>query len=348
MPSVPNDGLKSFEGYISTVPLSLRSLFSINITNNKSLLLAPISYFSIIIRNDKLILQEANKVCQQAAAIKPPSLFSPTSNITQDSDMSLTSTMFTMDVILILILSTITFICAIDVTENPSLDASLFTAATQLDRLKQLPSDSDWVFDFTTEPSYTYSPGSVVNANAATFPAIVGNGMTLAMLNLGPCAMLPPHYHPRATNLVVAVAGTTNTYMIEENGARMVSETLTPGKMTIFPRASLHSMQNMGEPPHHSLLLLNILISAPGCGNATLVSALNSEDAGTHNIMNALYSLPFDIMLAAYGNPAPSSAAYDFFRAYNISDVPPVGTGSIIGSADCLAACQKSGIHTGS
>ena len=66
------------------------------------------------------------------------------------------------------------------------------------------------------------------------------------MLNLGPCSMLPPHYHPRASNYVVAIAGTTQTYMIEENGARVVTETLTPGKMTIFPQASLHSMYNMG------------------------------------------------------------------------------------------------------
>ena len=107
---------------------------------------------------------------------------------------------------------------------------------TQLDRLNLLSSDRDWVFDFTAQPSYTYSPGSVVNANAATFPAMVGNGMTLAMLNLGPCAMLPPHYHPHATNVVVAISGTTNTYMIEENGARMVSATLSLGKMAIFPQ----------------------------------------------------------------------------------------------------------------
>jgi quercetin dioxygenase-like cupin family protein len=136
---------------------------------------------------------------------------------------------------------------ATDKTVNPALDSSLKTAATQLDRLALLSSDSDWIFDFTAQPSYTYHPGSVVNANAATFPAAVGNGMTMAMLSLGPCAMLPPHYHPRATNFVVAVEGTTNTYMIEENGARLVSETLTPGKMTIFPAASLHTMQNTGE-----------------------------------------------------------------------------------------------------
>lgn len=39
-------------------------------------------------------------------------------------------------------------------------------------------------------------PG-VVNANAATFPALKTVDMTLAYLNLGPCAALPPHYHPR-------------------------------------------------------------------------------------------------------------------------------------------------------
>lgn len=135
---------------------------------------------------------------------------------------------------------------AIDKTVNPSLDASLKTDATQLDRLARLDKDSDWIFDFRAQRSYTYSPGSVLNPNAATFPAAVGQGMTVAMLNLGPCAMLPPHYHPRAANFVVAVEGTTDTYMVEENGASMVKETLTPGKMTIFPAASLHTMQNTG------------------------------------------------------------------------------------------------------
>jgi len=67
------------------------------------------------------------------------------------------------------------------------------------------------------------------------------------MLNLGPCSMLPPHYHPRASNYVVAVHGNTTTYMYEENGARLVTEVLTPGKATIFPQASMHMMVNNGK-----------------------------------------------------------------------------------------------------
>jgi len=59
--------------------------------------------------------------------------------------------------------------------------------------------------------------------------------------------MLPPHLHPRASNLVVAVHGETATYMLAENGAKVVKQVLTPGKMTIFPRASLHTMMNLGE-----------------------------------------------------------------------------------------------------
>lgn len=59
--------------------------------------------------------------------------------------------------------------------------------------------------------------------------------------------MLPPHLHPRAANYVVAVAGKTVTYFVEENGARLVTNTLTPGKMTIFPQASIHTMVNIGE-----------------------------------------------------------------------------------------------------
>ena len=133
---------------------------------------------------------------------------------------------------------------AVDSPVNPSLNAQIKAAPNKLAEL-DLVSDQ-YVFDFTKQKYYSYAPGGVVNANAATFPAATGHGLTVAWLALGPCAMLPPHLHPRATNFVVAVEGETQTYMIQENGAKVVTETLTPGKMTIFPQGSIHSMQNMG------------------------------------------------------------------------------------------------------
>lgn len=67
------------------------------------------------------------------------------------------------------------------------------------------------------------------------------------MVNLGPCAMLPPHYHPRAANWVVAVLGNTTTWMQEENGAHTIVTSLTPGQATIFPAGSMHMMANNGK-----------------------------------------------------------------------------------------------------
>jgi len=66
--------------------------------------------------------------------------------------------------------------------------------------------------------------------------------------------MLPPHLHARGTNYVVAVHGNTTTYMYEENGARLVTQVLTPGQATIFPQASMHMMMNTGK---YGLVLLS-------------------------------------------------------------------------------------------
>ncbi|KAF2088422.1 RmlC-like cupin [Saccharata proteae CBS 121410] len=206
------------------------------------------------------------------------------------------------------------WVVAVDHDADASRVFQARTANTWLDRSK-LFGDDDAVFDFTKQDYYTFSPGGVINANAATFPFTAGNGMTMAMLNLGPCAMLPAHFHPRAANYVVAVQGQTETYMFQENGAPTIHATLTPGKMTVFPQASIHLMQNMG------------------CENAQLVSALNSDDTGTLNVANTLFQgIPADLVSAILGG-APvdinSTAGY----------VPAIGTGAIMGSAECQARC---------
>ena len=138
------------------------------------------------------------------------------------------------------------------------------------------------------------------------------------MLNLGPCSMLPPHIHPRATNFVVSIAGTTSTYMIAENGAPTIHEILTPGKMTIFPQASVHTMMNLG------------------CENAQLVSALSSDDAGTQNLANAFFALPANITGTVLGVDLAGVAGIQ-------GRIPGVGTGSNWGPEKCISACKAKG-----
>jgi mannose-6-phosphate isomerase-like protein (cupin superfamily) len=147
----------------------------------------------------------------------------------------------------LLIILRVTTLLATTVLALDDLNIQLKLATTTYERFDILsPSSPLWRFDFHSQPGYTFSPGSVVNANAKSFPALEGVGMTLAQLNLGPCAMLPPHLHPRADNVVIAVTGNTTTWMVNENGVGIVVTELTPGMMTVFPRGSVHTMQNNG------------------------------------------------------------------------------------------------------
>ncbi|KAF2742713.1 RmlC-like cupin [Sporormia fimetaria CBS 119925] len=200
-------------------------------------------------------------------------------------------------------------------SKTDTITAQLRLAPTNLDRLSLLPKSKDWTFKFDEQDNYTWLPGSVVNANAASFPPLTGVGMTMAMLSLGPCAMLPPHMHPRANNLVVAIAGNTTSWMVNENGAPTVEVQLTPLTMTVFPRGSLHAMQNNG------------------CDNALLVSALDSEDTGTLNFLNGLYNLPPEMVTAGFGNN------FDFDVRDIGRKIPKVGSGAVMGSAECAAKC---------
>ncbi|KAK7626189.1 spherulin-1A [Phyllosticta citricarpa] len=215
-------------------------------------------------------------------------------------------------------------VCAIDKTADAQLVASAKLAATRLDRAALFAdAPNSTVFDFTTHPYHTFAPGGVVNANAATFPYVTGNGLSLAMLYLGPCAMLPAHLHPRAANYVVSVKGTTETYMVEENGAATVKTTLREGMMTIFPTGSVHMMEN------------------PGCTPNTLVSALNAEDSGTLNLATTLFgAFPSALIFPNVGYAIDNDTLVDIGR-----DMPGVGTGAIWGRRECLARCGVSRVN---
>ncbi|RYN56898.1 hypothetical protein AA0118_g8061 [Alternaria tenuissima] len=203
-------------------------------------------------------------------------------------------------------------------TVNPELNAALRMAATNFDRQALLPADTDWYYDFDSNPNYDSPNGAVINADAASFPALTGMGSSIALLKLAPCGMLPPHLHLRATNLVTAITGNTTSYMIGENGVKTRKVDLIPMRVTIFPQGSLHTMQNND------------------CEPALLLSALNSDDSGTLNILPSLWTVPQDVISAGFGDASLNTESLGQM-------IPAVGTGAIIGSAECKKKC---GIQT--
>ncbi|KAJ7235626.1 RmlC-like cupin domain-containing protein [Mycena haematopus] len=170
---------------------------------------------------------------------------------------------------------------------NTGLVDTLRDAATAVDRVNDLPNDSQFVFDFFNPPAgvTTGAGGKVILANVASFPAVVGNGAAMAVGILEPCGMNTPHTHPRATEIQFNVNGTTiRTGMITENGGRFIMTDLEPGQMTIFPQGSIHFQLN------------------EGCSPAVFVSGFNSEDPGALQIAQRFLGLSPDIVAATLGD----------------------------------------------
>lgn len=136
---------------------------------------------------------------------------------------------------------------------NPNLNAQLKMAATNYDRHTLLAKDIDWYYDFFNHRDFSNRDGAVITADAATFPAVTGMGISYALLKLGPCSMLSPHFHQRAHNAVMGITGNVTSWMINENGVRTVQVNIIPYRMTLFPQGSLHTMQNNGSFPQLAL-----------------------------------------------------------------------------------------------
>ncbi|KAJ7913005.1 RmlC-like cupin [Mycena leptocephala] len=122
--------------------------------------------------------------------------------------------------------------------DSIDLVGKLRLAATAVDRINLLPNDTQFVFNFfdPAAKAAVGAGGKIVTANAATFPAVVGNGAAMAVGFLDGCSINTPHTHPRATEIQFSVNGTIRTGMITENNSRFIMTEIKPGGITIFPR----------------------------------------------------------------------------------------------------------------
>ena len=199
------------------------------------------------------------------------------------------------------------------VPTNEELLSKLITAATAVDRLNLL-NDTDFVFDFFhPQPAAVSSSGedgTVVLAKRDTFPALVGSGLAMAVGMVGPCGLNTPHTHPRSAEFNLAVNGTFQVGMLEENGARLVMNTLNPGQATLFPRGAIHFEQNLG------------------CEPVLFVAAFADEDPGVSSLTNF-----FDVPAAV------AEASLDISSTAFQKIAGEIPKNIVFGVEECLTRC---------
>jgi oxalate decarboxylase/phosphoglucose isomerase-like protein (cupin superfamily) len=171
-----------------------------------------------------------------------------------------------------------------DPKASAELAAKLLTVPTQVQRMALL-NDSDFVFNFNAGVGVGKGAGgSVTTANAVDFPAVIGNGMAMAVGLMEPCGFNTPHTHPRAAEFLYVINGTgIQVGFIEENGARYVTNNVMPGEATLFPKGSIHFQVNLG------------------CEPLQFVAGLNNIDPGVLSVAQRFFGLPVDVVAATLG-----------------------------------------------
>ncbi|KAI0027467.1 RmlC-like cupin domain-containing protein [Vararia minispora EC-137] len=197
-----------------------------------------------------------------------------------------------------------------------ALVAQLRGAPTEADRFTLLTNDQ-LLFDFNNPASTvgvtTGIDGHTVQATSANFPAVVGNGISMTIGYLGPCAMNTPHTHPRASEINFSLNTTLRTGVLVENGARFAEIDIRPGTATVFPMGAIHFEMN------------------PSCEPAMFVAGFNGEDPGVQQVAQRFFGLPPDIVGAALGG----------LGVQEVADLEGLIPDNVIFGVDsCLAKCN--------
>ncbi|KAI1426988.1 spherulin-1A [Xylaria sp. FL1777] len=211
-----------------------------------------------------------------------------------------------------------------DVPANPrsgdtALIQSLLLAPTSKLRIPLLNQPGDFKFDFANPPAAAVTTGKgghTVASDAASFPALIGNGAAMTLGFLGACGFNTPHVHPRATELNVVVEGRLVSEMVAENGVAPVQNLLDKYQMTVFPRGAMHTEFN------------------PDCNDAVFVAGFNDADPGVQQTAQSFFNLRGDIVQATLGGlDMIDGADLDTFKGLIPANVA-------LGVESCLAKCN--------
>ncbi|RYR52717.1 hypothetical protein Ahy_A06g027605 [Arachis hypogaea] len=87
--------------------------------------------------------------------------------------------------------------------------------------------------------------------------------------------LIPPHTHPRATEILTVIEGTLLVGFVTSNNQnntnRLFTKVLNKGDVFVFPLGLIHFQSNIGN------------------GNALAIAALNSQNPGVITIANAVF-----------------------------------------------------------
>ncbi|KAL1191022.1 putative germin-like protein subfamily 1 member 9 [Cardamine amara subsp. amara] len=115
--------------------------------------------------------------------------------------------------------------------------------------------------------------GSTVTAvNVNNLPGLNTLGISFARLDFAVNGQNPPHFHPRATEILYVAQGTLFVGFVTSNPEnRLFTKTLNMGDVFVFPQGLIHFLVNVGKCP------------------AVAFAGLSSQNPGVITIANTVF-----------------------------------------------------------
>ncbi|CAH1429197.1 unnamed protein product [Lactuca virosa] len=148
-------------------------------------------------------------------------------------------------------------------------------------------SADDFFFDELSQPRLTNNTFGAT-ATLVTVQNITGLntlGVSIARIDFAPRGLNPPHFHPRATEIVFVLKGILEVSFITTDN-KLYSKSIKAGEVFVFPKGLIHFQKNNGNVP------------------AAAIAAFNSQFPTPQRVPNALFasspSVPNHVLAKAF------------------------------------------------
>ncbi|CAA7055506.1 unnamed protein product [Microthlaspi erraticum] len=134
-----------------------------------------------------------------------------------------------------------------------------------------LATAEDFYFTVLNQRKETNNPFgfNVTFGNVDNVPGLNTLGLSFARADVGVNGQVPPHYHPRASEILGVSEGTLLAGFVSDQ--RLFTKTLNVGDVFVFPQGVIHFVVNIGEVP------------------AVAFASLNSQNPGTIFIADTVF-----------------------------------------------------------
>ncbi|KAK3013326.1 hypothetical protein RJ639_009297 [Escallonia herrerae] len=127
---------------------------------------------------------------------------------------------------------------------------------------------------------------NVTLTNTLNLPGINTLGLVLARVDIAPGGLVPPHAHPRASEVTILITGSVLVGFVDTSN-RLFTQQLRPGDSFVFPKGLVHFLSNLDS-------------KSP----ALTLSGLNSQNPGAQLSSLATFAsrpaMPDDVLKAAF------------------------------------------------